>query len=303
MRTEVLHYLIEVDKEQSFSKAASNLFISKSALSESISSLEHELNVPIFTRKKKEIATTEAGKKIIKQAQVILKELDKLYSLSDESPSLIDYDDVVRFGTTSKFSLTGLNQCLSILMNKYPKITLSSIYLNYAESIEKIKNGEIDFAIAAYSDSLRLSVLKLLEQNNIASISMHNDSIVCLANRNSPIAQKGSISTKELTNHTLISYSHVVPDTTYSQGQRLILLSDLINVVQLIDDNIGIALLPYSMYKSSPWIGNHENIAILSVTDTIQYNCILYSASTPLTPTQKYFIDLYKRIFEKNFAS
>lgn len=303
MRTEVLHYLIEVDKEQSFSKAASNLFISKSALSESISSLEHELNVPIFTRKKKEIATTEAGKKIIKQAQVILKELDKLYSLSDESPSLIDYDDVVRFGTTSKFSLAGLNQCLSILMNKYPKITLSSIYLNYAESIEKIKNGEIDFAIAAYSDSLRLSVLKLLEQNNIASISMHNDSIVCLANRNSPIAQKGSISTKELTNHTLISYSHVVPDTTYSQGQRLILLSDLINVVQLIDDNIGIALLPYSMYKSSPWIGNHENIAILSVTDTIQYNCILYSASTPLTPTQKYFIDLYKRIFEKNFAS
>lgn len=303
LRTEVLHYLIEVDREQSISKAATNLFISKSALSESISSLEHELNVPIFTRKKKEISTTEAGKKIIKQAKVILAEVDRLYTLGDESPSLVDYEDVIRFGLNTKFSRTGLNHCLSILMNKYPKLTLSSEFLNYTEAIEKIKSGEIDFAITAYSDGLRPEVLHLLEENNIASIGMHNDSIICLANKHSQIAQKGSISTKELINHTLISYSNVVPESTYSSDLRLILLSDLTNVIQLIDDDIGITLLPYSMYKSSPWIGEHENIAVLSVTDTIQYNCILHSASTPLTVTQKYFIDLYKRIFEKNFAS
>lgn len=32
MRTEVLQYIVEVDKEQSISQAARNLFISKSAL-------------------------------------------------------------------------------------------------------------------------------------------------------------------------------------------------------------------------------------------------------------------------------
>ena len=54
MRTEVLQYIVEVDKEQSISQAARNLFISKSALSESISQLEQELNVAIFIRQKRE---------------------------------------------------------------------------------------------------------------------------------------------------------------------------------------------------------------------------------------------------------
>ena len=79
MRTEVLQYIVEVDKEQSISQAARNLFISKSALSESISQLEQELNVAIFIRKKKGIATTETGQKIIAQAKSVLQELEKFY--------------------------------------------------------------------------------------------------------------------------------------------------------------------------------------------------------------------------------
>ena len=73
MRTEVLQYIVEVDKEQSISQAARNLFISKSALSESISQLEQELNVAIFIRQKKGIATTETGQKIIAQAKSVLQ--------------------------------------------------------------------------------------------------------------------------------------------------------------------------------------------------------------------------------------
>lgn len=303
MRTEVLLYLIEVDSEQSISKAAANLFISKSALSESISTLEQELNVAIFERKKKGLTTTEVGKQIINQAKSVLNEVDKLYHIGDLAPSPIntDYEDEIHFGLNSKFSKTGLNSRLSILMNKYPKLTLHSKFLNYSGCVKQLANHTIDFAITAYSDSLHPTVSKLCSENNITRVTLHSDPIVCLVNRHSLLAQKGSLSATEVVNHTLISYTDVVPDSSYLPNQKLILLSDLTNVINLIKDDIGITLLPYSMYKSSPWILDVPEIALLPVKDTFQYNCILYSNDVFLTSTQKYFIDLYKRTFEKIF--
>ena len=108
MRTEVLQYIVEVDKEQSISQAARNLFISKSALSESISQLEQELNVAIFIRKKKGIATTETGQKIIAQAKSVLQELEKFYTIGYTSPALVDYDEAIKFGISEKFAKAGL---------------------------------------------------------------------------------------------------------------------------------------------------------------------------------------------------
>ena len=77
MRTEVLRYLIAVDEQHSVSKAANKLYISKSALSESISQLERELNVAIFQRTKKGVVTTAAGQQILEQAKVILENVEK----------------------------------------------------------------------------------------------------------------------------------------------------------------------------------------------------------------------------------
>ena len=78
MRTEVLRYLLEVDEQKSISKAANNLYISKSALSESISQLEKELNLAIFQRSKKGVTTTPAGEKILEQIRVVLDDVEKI---------------------------------------------------------------------------------------------------------------------------------------------------------------------------------------------------------------------------------
>ena len=301
MRTEVLQYIVEVDKEQSISQAARNLFISKSALSESISQLEQELNVAIFIRKKKGIATTETGQKIIAQAKSVLQELEKFYTIGYTSPALVDYDEAIKFGISEKFAKAGLNTCLSLVIHKYPRLNLRTVSMNYSGCIDGVANGDLAFAVIAYPTDLDQEISKLIKASSIVQIPIHDDNFVCLVNKNSPVAQKSAISSKDYNEYTMISYGDMVPEKIFGR-QKLLLLTELDNILQMVNDNVGIAPLPFSLIKNSD-ISGWDNITTIPVADSIQRNCIIYSSERPLTTAQSFFVNLYKRVFDKIFSS
>ncbi len=76
-----LEYVLAVDKEKHFARAADRCHVSQPSLSAQIQKLEDELGVVIFDRSKKPIIATEIGKEIIIQAKLILKEHKKLSDL------------------------------------------------------------------------------------------------------------------------------------------------------------------------------------------------------------------------------
>lgn len=299
MRTEVLRYIIEVDKEQSISKAATNLYISKSALSESISQLEHELNVAIFTRQKKGIETTEIGKQIISQAKVILMEIEKFYTIGYTAPALVDYTETIKFGVSEKFAKAGLNTCISIALRKYPNLNLRSSSMGFIDCIQAVGQGNLDFGIIAYQSEFVKKTDEMLASLALEKINLHNDYFVCLANKKSPLAKKTMVSTKDTNDYTLISYGDVVPNELFPQSSTM-LFSELDNILQLVNDNVGISTLPYSFIKNSD-ISHYENIAIIPMSDIVQRNSIIYPKNTPLTNAQSFFINLYKMVFDNNF--
>ncbi len=54
-----MNYVMEVYKEQSFSKAAQNLYISQPALSAAIKKIEKKIGAPLFDRSVSPIQLTE----------------------------------------------------------------------------------------------------------------------------------------------------------------------------------------------------------------------------------------------------
>ena len=60
MNTKSLEYFIKVVENGSFTKAAEELFISQSAISQQIKSLEEELGYPLMIRNKKGFELTQA---------------------------------------------------------------------------------------------------------------------------------------------------------------------------------------------------------------------------------------------------
>lgn len=73
MTIQQLTYFVEVAETLHFTKAAQKLYITQSTLSYAISSLEHELNVPLFVRESgKRIALTSFGKELLPMAKEVL---------------------------------------------------------------------------------------------------------------------------------------------------------------------------------------------------------------------------------------
>jgi len=79
-----LEYLLAVDRERHFGRAAEACHVSQPSLSAQIKKLEEELEVVIFDRSKSPVLTTEVGNEIIAQARIVLQEHGKLKVIADE---------------------------------------------------------------------------------------------------------------------------------------------------------------------------------------------------------------------------
>jgi LysR family hydrogen peroxide-inducible transcriptional activator len=79
-----LEYLLAINEARHFGKAAKLCHVSQPSLSAQIQKLEDELDVVIFDRSKKPIMTTEAGKDIISQAKIVVKEHRKIATIANQ---------------------------------------------------------------------------------------------------------------------------------------------------------------------------------------------------------------------------
>jgi LysR family transcriptional regulator, hydrogen peroxide-inducible genes activator len=82
MNLQQLEYLIAVDSHRHFVKAAEACCVSQPTLSMMIQKLEEELGIKIFDRSKQPVIPTEAGREIIQQAKIILKESGTLKEIA-----------------------------------------------------------------------------------------------------------------------------------------------------------------------------------------------------------------------------
>lgn len=77
-----LEYLLAVNEERHFGRAAEKCFISQPSLSAQIKKVEDELGIVIFDRSKKPIMVTLDGEQVLQQALVVMKEHKKLFSVA-----------------------------------------------------------------------------------------------------------------------------------------------------------------------------------------------------------------------------
>jgi len=81
VNTQVLRYILEVEKTGSISRAADNLFISQPSLSKIIGETEAALGITIFRRTRGGVVLTDKGRELTAIARNILEQVDLLEDL------------------------------------------------------------------------------------------------------------------------------------------------------------------------------------------------------------------------------
>lgn len=142
-----LEYILAVHKHKHFGRAAESCFVTQPTLSMQIQKLEDELQITIFDRSKSPIKVTGEGTPIIEQAQKIIKEQKRLYSMLDESKEELTGDFTLAVIPTLSPYIIPL--FIQSFVKKYPKVNFQIVENKTDDIIEMLKKDEIDAAVLA----------------------------------------------------------------------------------------------------------------------------------------------------------
>ena len=143
-------------EHQSFTKAAKNLGIDKSTISNKLSQLENRLGVRLLNRSTRSVTLTEAGAKYYeycRQAVEIAEEAESFSSsLGDEATGML------RISATNTFSQTFIESAIKPFMDIHSKISVELV----------IENRTTDFYKDNIDVALRLAIGPLQDSSLIA---------------------------------------------------------------------------------------------------------------------------------------
>lgn len=140
-----LRYIVMLEKEQHFGRAAERCFVSQPTLSIAVKKLEDELGIAIFERTKTRVRPTPIGEKIVSQAQHILEQSTTIKDIASEGKDqLISPLSVGSIFTIGPYLFPRLIPKLQKAAPEMPLI----IEEGYTSSVRhRLRNGELDVII------------------------------------------------------------------------------------------------------------------------------------------------------------
>ncbi|MDR2950816.1 MAG: hydrogen peroxide-inducible genes activator [Dysgonomonas sp.] len=147
MNIQQLEYIIAVDNNRHFAKAAEASFVTQPTLSMMIQKLEDELGVKIFDRSQLPVQPTVIGVQIINQARVIVSQVKQIKEIIQEEKGIVQ--GVFKLGIIPTIAPYLLPKLMKIHDENGYDIVLVIEETTTGQIIEKLLNGALDGAILA----------------------------------------------------------------------------------------------------------------------------------------------------------
>ena len=147
MNLQQLEYIVAVDSFRHFEKAAQHCFVTQATLSMMIKKLEQELDVILFDRSKQPVLPTQAGKLIIEQARIVLRETEQLRQLSLQAKA--GSKGELKIGVIPTLAPYLLPLFLTRFLKDYPSVKLKIIEQTTEHLLQLLATDKIDVGIMA----------------------------------------------------------------------------------------------------------------------------------------------------------
>ncbi len=152
IETSQLQTLQAVAKAQSFSKAAIELNVTQSAISQSVKNLETKLEVKIFKRSGKNVILTPEGEKLFVLAEQFLDQMRE--TLNDLQRDKSEMRGKVRIGTLTGIGKTWLAKEILDWAKENPDLVLTLKMGSELDLINKFDHNLIDLLILPEEDQI-----------------------------------------------------------------------------------------------------------------------------------------------------
>ncbi|HEY9049336.1 MAG TPA: LysR substrate-binding domain-containing protein [Ohtaekwangia sp.] len=147
MTVQQLKYIVTLDQERHFARAAEACFITQPALTIQLKSLEEEIGVKIFDRSKVPLKPTPVGEEIIAKAKRVLREMDGIRDLVVEKKNVLR--GTLRLGVVSTLSPYLVPFFMNALEKETPRIEYTIKEASTIQLMDDLEAGELDVALMA----------------------------------------------------------------------------------------------------------------------------------------------------------
>lgn len=170
MQIRQLEYFLAVCEHLNFTKAARQFFISQTAVTLQIKSLEEELGVRLFDRTNRKVELTPAGRTFQEDARAILRRTKDAMERARRADTV--FTGQLNIGFVKGYEKTNLSDLLSDFHVQYPNISLSFTRENVSELYDGLLNRSLDviFNLQYSMDDLDEMDFRIMEQYPLLAV-------------------------------------------------------------------------------------------------------------------------------------
>lgn len=201
MHIETLKVFCDLVDLQSFSLAAERNFITQSAVSQQIRTLEEKFKRRLLERirGRREVRLTPAGEVFYREAKNVLSAYDQMHESLRGLVGKIG--GVVKVATVYSVGLHELPEKVREFMTKFPSAKIDLEYSRTTRVVRDVLNGTVELGVVAFPEPRR----------GLTVIPMPSTRLVLICPPNHKFAKRAQVKTKELNGQDFVLFERDVP--------------------------------------------------------------------------------------------
>ena len=274
-----------VAKTLSFSEASKALFISQSAVSQSIKVLEKRLNQPLFIRSTKKVRLTKEGELLFKHIEPAINLISRGESQILEANSL--NGGQLRIGASDTICRYYLVPYLEQFHLQYPNVHIKVTNGTSLQCVDLLESNQVDLIITN-SPNKRLTTMHQIQ-------AIHTFHDVFVVNKNSFDVPQAPIDLATLMKYPILMLEKASTTSEFLHGLFLQHQLDLAPAVELSSNDLlidlakiglGVAFVPDFCVKNVPELTTIPLLENLPAREL----CVVHNQNIPLNYASENFI-------------
>lgn len=289
MHIETLKVFCDLVETGSFSLAATRNFVTQSAVSQQVRSLEERYGKRLIERSKGNARLTPAGEVLYRAGKEIMQKYQEIEgNLQAFSRKVAG---VVRVATVYSVGLYEISAPLRKLLRTFPDVNVHLEYTRVNKIYEDASKGNIDLGIVAYP----------AKRPQVMVIPFREDRLVLICPLHHPFAQFKRISIKKLDGEKFVGFERDIPTrravdrVLHRHAVKVQYVMEMDNIETIkrgVEIGSGISIVPEPAVLQEV---KNETLKALSFTDEVIMRPlgIICKRGRHLTPAVEEFIRLF----------
>ena len=288
MHIETLKVFCDIIESGSFSYAASQNFVTQSAVSQQVRSLEEKYDCRLIERGRAGVKPTPAGQILYTASKEIVRRFLELENRLREIGSVVAGS--IRVGTVYSVGLHELPPYLTEFLRTYPQVNVHLEYLRSNKIYEDLVEGKIDLGVVAYP----------AKRSQIVTIAFRHDELVLVVPPDDPLAKHNKVSVSALVGQKFVGYERDIATRKASdrilreygvKPQYTMEFDNIETIKRAVEIGQGVAIVPLSTVEHETTRGSLKMLEFAEGTFTRPL-AIIYKRGRELSPAVRKFVEV-----------